>query len=78
MSWYREAIGSGSEERRQVCRTRLETYNADDVHAQVAIRDWLTLLATAYDPAKRLPSVESLDGRFRRKRSATKLAHALS
>ena len=40
-------------------------YNADDVHAQVAIRDWLTSLGEARHPGKKLPDIATLDRRFK-------------
>lgn len=68
LAWYELATCSDDESVREENRKRILEYNADDCAAQVAIRDWLTRLGEARQPGKRLPSVESLDRRFRRKR----------
>jgi hypothetical protein len=65
MAWYAEAVNNPDEEIREKNRKRIIDYNADDVHAQVAIRDWLTHLGAARQPGKKLPNVASLDRRFK-------------
>lgn len=64
LAWYDLAI-NGTEQEREENRERLIKYNADDVHAQVALRDWLTRLGEARSPGHRLPAVEDLGKRFR-------------
>ena len=64
LAWYNLAI-TGSDEEKLENQKRLLEYNADDVHAQLALRDWLTRLGEARSPGHRLPSVEDLTKRFR-------------
>lgn len=65
MAWYEAAVNSESSEVREENRNRILEYNADDVHAQVAIRDWLTSLGEARHPGKKLPDIATLDRRFK-------------
>ena len=65
MAWYGKATQGETEEVREDNRNRILEYNADDVHAQVAIRDWLTALGESRHPGKKLPDIESLDRRFK-------------
>lgn len=67
MAWYAEAVGNPDPDVREENRTRLLEYNADDVSAQVAIRDFITQLEVARTPGKRLPDVDVLEKRFKRK-----------
>lgn len=75
MAWYDQAVNNPDPEQRELFRARLEAYNADDCEAQIAIRDWLSRLGEAYAPGKKLPSVSTLDARFRR-RARTRSAAA--
>lgn len=65
LAWYRDATEHPDEAVREENRERLIEYNADDVHAQVAIRDWLSRLGEARQPGLKLPAVTGLDTRFR-------------
>ena len=65
MAWYDNAVNGESPEVQEANRTRILEYNADDVHAQVAIRDWLTALGEARHPGKKLPDIATLDRRFK-------------
>lgn len=68
LAWYADAVDHPDEEVRQANRERLLQYNADDVASQVAIRDWISRLGEAREPGAKLPNVERLDRRFRRKK----------
>jgi hypothetical protein len=70
MAWYDNAVNSVDETVREDNRKRILEYNADDVAAQVALRDWLTRLGEVRQLGKRLPGVDRLDARFRPRRSA--------
>lgn len=67
LAWYAEAVSNPDEKVREEHRNRILDYNADDVSAQVALRDWLSRLGEARTPGKRLPGVETLDKRFKRR-----------
>jgi hypothetical protein len=66
MAWYEQAIGGTDPGERDAFRSRLLDYNADDCHAQTAVRDWLSRLGQARAPGASLPSVGALDKRFAR------------
>lgn len=68
LAWYADAVGHEDPDVRTANQERLLQYNADDVASQVAIRDWISRLGEARLPGAKLPNVESLDRRFRRKR----------
>jgi hypothetical protein len=68
LAWYALAVGDSDEKIRLENQKRILDYNADDVAAQVAIRDWLSRLGEARTPGKRLPGVASLDKRFSRRK----------
>ena len=70
MAWYDNAVNSVDETVREENRKRILEYNADDVAAQVALRDWLTRLGEVRQLGKRLPGVERLDARFRPRRGS--------
>jgi predicted RecB family nuclease len=70
MAWYDNAVNHIEETVREENRKRILEYNADDVAAQVALRDWLTRLGEVRQPGKRLPGVDRLDARFRPRRSS--------
>ena len=70
MAWYDNAVNHDDETVREDNRKRILEYNADDVAAQVALRDWLTRLGEVRQPGKRLPGVDRLDARFRPRRSS--------
>jgi predicted flap endonuclease-1-like 5' DNA nuclease len=65
LAWYKDATECTNEAVQAENRERLIEYNADDVHAQVAIRDWLSRLGEARQPGQKLPAVADLDSRFR-------------
>ena len=67
LAWYADAVNHPDEDVREANRARLLEYNADDVAAQVAIRDWITRLGEAREPGAKLPNVASLDRRFKRR-----------
>lgn len=67
LAWYALAVGAEDEAVRLENQQRIVDYNADDVAAQVALRDWLSRLGEARTPGKRLPNVASLDKRFSRR-----------
>lgn len=69
ITWYQDAIGHPDPEVRLENQKRLEEYNADDCHAQLKIRDWLSTFGATRQPASRLPSVDVLDRRFFKRQS---------
>lgn len=68
VAWYYDAVGADDEDAREAARQRVIDYNEDDVLATLAIRDWLTRFGESRRPGASLPSVESLEKRFRRPR----------
>lgn len=66
IAWFLDATGSPLEAVREANRERILAYNEDDVMATLAIRDWLTRQGEARRPGERIPSVETLEARFRR------------
>lgn len=67
LAWYALAVSSEDDAVRKENQQRILDYNADDVAAQVAIRDWLSRLGETRAPGKRLPNVSALDKRFARR-----------
>ena len=59
MVWYRAATGSSPVSAAENVE-RLRCYNEDDVAAQLALRDWLSMLGAARRPGDKLPSVTAL------------------
>lgn len=68
ITWYEDAVSNPDPAVRLENQRRLEEYNADDCHAQLEIRDWISRFGETRQPGKRLPSVEVLDKRFYRRR----------
>jgi hypothetical protein len=66
ITWYTEAMETTDLDQRDALIERLRQYNADDCHAQLALRNWLTRLGENRRPGRLLPSVEELDARFTR------------
>jgi predicted RecB family nuclease len=69
VNWYRDAIHNPDESIREEARARVLEYNEDDVTATYALRQWLRRLGEARKPGLKLPSVSSLDVKFRRRRA---------
>jgi hypothetical protein len=67
IAWYLEAIGNESQKVRDEYQKRITAYNEDDCAAQDAVLDWLTRQGEAFQPGSRIPSVATLDARFRRR-----------
>ncbi|MFM7089084.1 MAG: TM0106 family RecB-like putative nuclease [Candidatus Paceibacterota bacterium] len=67
LAWYALAVGNDDDAIRKENQQRILDYNADDVAAQVALRDWLSRLGETRAPGKRLPNVSALDKRFSRR-----------
>jgi hypothetical protein len=69
IAWYRKAISPDSdEELADEYRQRVLDYNEDDCKATAALVEFIHRLGEARRPASKLPSVETLDRRFRRRR----------
>lgn len=60
--WFRRASTDEDPTVRESNRERLRLYNEDDVHAQAAIRDWLSERGLPGAPGSLLPQVETLAG----------------
>jgi predicted RecB family nuclease len=71
VTWYDQAINAPTLEEREAAQARILFYNEDDVEATRVLREWLERLGEARKPGLKLPSVASLDGRFRRQRPRT-------
>ncbi len=65
--WYQQATKGETEQVRSAAAARLREYNEDDVIATLKLRDWLDSLNSSR-AADRLPSAESLDKRFKRRK----------
>lgn len=66
IAWYYDAVNHPDPKVRLENQKRLAEYNADDCHAQLEIRNWLSRQGETRQPGKALPSVADLDRRFYR------------
>ena len=64
LAWYDKAVNSNDNDELEENRSRLLDYNADDVEAQIFIRNWLSRLGEARQPGSKLPNVTKLEQRF--------------
>lgn len=68
LAWYHDAVHHEDEDTRIENRTRIKEYNHDDVRAQLAIREWLTVLGEARILGSRVPNIEELEIKIPKKK----------